>query len=111
MARRGRCRCGTILLFERTAQGYKTRCPECKSVVRLRPRAKAARSTLPVPAGAPAEAGPFHFDAPAGPPPLVEVEVYREPPRRQLAAWPFLLLGGVALAVVALIAAVVMLCF
>lgn len=36
MAKRGHCRCGTILTFELTSQGYKTRCPVCQSVVRLR---------------------------------------------------------------------------
>jgi hypothetical protein len=36
MARRGRCRCGVILDFNRGPEGYKTRCPNCKAVVRLR---------------------------------------------------------------------------
>ena len=36
MARRGRCRCGFILCFQKGAEGYKTRCPECGAVVRLR---------------------------------------------------------------------------
>jgi hypothetical protein len=36
MARRGRCRCGAILRFHRGPEGYKTRCPECGAVVRLR---------------------------------------------------------------------------
>jgi hypothetical protein len=36
MARRGRCRCGVILTFRKTAVGYKTRCPNCQAVVRLR---------------------------------------------------------------------------
>jgi hypothetical protein len=36
MARRGRCRCGFILKFHRGENGYKTRCPECGAVVRLR---------------------------------------------------------------------------
>ena len=35
MARRGRCRCGFILRFEKGKDGYKTRCPECGAVVRL----------------------------------------------------------------------------
>jgi len=34
MARRGRCRCGFILRFEKGDDGYKTRCPECGAVVR-----------------------------------------------------------------------------
>jgi hypothetical protein len=36
MARRGRCRCGVILSFHKRPWGYKTRCPNCQSVVRLR---------------------------------------------------------------------------
>jgi hypothetical protein len=36
MARRGQCRCGTILLFHKTARGFKTRCPQCGAIVRLR---------------------------------------------------------------------------
>jgi hypothetical protein len=36
MARRGRCQCGMILKFHRGPDGYKTRCPTCGSVVRLR---------------------------------------------------------------------------
>jgi rRNA maturation endonuclease Nob1 len=39
MARRGRCRCGSVLRFEKGPNGYKTRCPSCGSVVRLRPAA------------------------------------------------------------------------
>ena len=47
MARRGRCRCGFILRFEKGDDGYKTRCPECGAVVRLQlqknPSASASR--------------------------------------------------------------------
>jgi hypothetical protein len=35
MARRGRCRCGNILTFQRGPDGYKVRCPVCQAVVRL----------------------------------------------------------------------------
>jgi uncharacterized protein with PIN domain len=35
MPRRGRCRCGSVLSFEKGPNGYKTRCPSCGSVVRL----------------------------------------------------------------------------
>jgi hypothetical protein len=42
MARHGRCRCGVILEFQRGPDGYKTRCPKCRSVVRLRVGAKPA---------------------------------------------------------------------
>jgi hypothetical protein len=60
MARRGQCRCGTILEFEPTSLGYKTRCPQCKAVVRL--RLEAAHTTRKPSAAAVA--------VPAGPPPL-----------------------------------------
>jgi hypothetical protein len=43
MSRRARCRCGAVLRFEKGPNGYKTRCPGCGSVVRLRPAM--ARST------------------------------------------------------------------
>src|SRR5437016_4573558 len=36
MSRRGRCRCGAILKFRQGPEGYKMRCPECDSIVRLR---------------------------------------------------------------------------
>lgn len=35
MARRGRCRCGKILTFRRSSEGYKRRCSRCGAVVRL----------------------------------------------------------------------------
>jgi hypothetical protein len=36
MTRRGRCQCGHMLHFELGPDGYKVRCPDCGSVVRLR---------------------------------------------------------------------------
>jgi hypothetical protein len=43
MVRQGRCRCGSVLRFEKGPHGYKTRCPNCGSVVRLRiPKKKSA---------------------------------------------------------------------
>jgi hypothetical protein len=35
MSRRGRCRCGNLLVFHRSPEGYKMRCPQCLAVVRL----------------------------------------------------------------------------
>ena len=109
MPRRGKCRCGKILVFERTAQGYKVRCPACRAVVRLR-----SEEAPPPP---PAPATDFHapelveeFDTlealgrqeSSAPVAMVEMEVYRDPksaPRGGL----WLLVGvafvGVALAV------------
>jgi hypothetical protein len=50
MSRRGQCRCGLVLKFRRTAQGYKMRCPSCGAVVRLRtckPRRKSTPTEEP----------------------------------------------------------------
>jgi hypothetical protein len=47
MTRRGKCRCGAVLHFRKTAQGYKTRCPDCSAVVRLRADATEAGSGKP----------------------------------------------------------------
>ena len=55
MARRGRCRCGSVLHFDQGPDGYKTRCPRCGSMVRLRaasPRAVAKRRMVACPCGA-----------------------------------------------------------
>lgn len=56
MARRGRCRCGSVLRFEKGPNGYKTRCPSCGSVVRLRPAAAGStirpRRSIACPCGA-----------------------------------------------------------
>src|SRR5262245_42852317 len=63
MTRRGKCRCGTILHFHKTSQGYKTRCPACGSVVRL--RADAAEEAQRKPKNSPSA-----VLAASGPPPL-----------------------------------------
>ncbi|MFO0877804.1 MAG: hypothetical protein U0840_10660 [Gemmataceae bacterium] len=70
MAKRGQCRCGHILIFELTSQGYKTRCPVCRSIVRLRGDAPAQpvalsepRPRTPQPALAPALPAPTDFHA------------------------------------------------
>jgi hypothetical protein len=70
MTRRGKCRCGNILQFEETSLGFKTRCPRCKAVVRLR-----LDATTPAP-----QSG----KSPASPPPLPEVPepnfIFESPP-------------------------------
>ncbi len=60
MPRRGRCRCGHILVFHRGPQGYKTRCPRCLAIVRLHinPPAKPRPSLNPTP-GQPFDAAAF----------------------------------------------------
>lgn len=68
MAKRGMCRCGTIISFELTSQGYKARCPVCKSIVRLRtdtatPATRPHRSTRE----APTTAMPSHASAAPAP--------------------------------------------
>ena len=62
MPRRGRCRCGNILVFHRGPQGYKMRCPQCLAVVRLRlgPPAK----SMPPKSRPPAEDFDFSSYAP-----------------------------------------------
>ncbi|MBY0233308.1 MAG: hypothetical protein K2W96_28845 [Gemmataceae bacterium] len=59
MARRGRCRCGTLLAFEKTSQGYKTRCNGCGAVVRLHEPAEAESPPAPAetPIGRPVDDG------------------------------------------------------
>jgi hypothetical protein len=47
MARRGRCHCGHILQFQRGPEGFKVRCPQCGSVVRLQAVAPPAASEMP----------------------------------------------------------------
>ena len=53
MARRGKCRCGQMLEFHKTPQGYKGRCPRCKAVVRLHGKGKGGAVPLPEPAAPP----------------------------------------------------------
>ena len=38
MTRRGLCHCGCILHFQHGPHGFKVRCPQCGSVVRLQPK-------------------------------------------------------------------------
>jgi hypothetical protein len=107
MPRRGKCRCGTILVFERTALGYKVRCSGCQAIVRLRP-------LLPVPAST----APTDFDTPelvhqvdslemldfqesSAPVAMVEMEVYRGPkPAGRRGLW---ILAGLAFVGLALV--------
>ena len=106
MARRGKCRCGTVLTFAKTSLGYKTRCPGCQAVVRLRldEPARSGKSAAvppppppvpppPLPAAETQAAGTtlpepdppdFSFlgqHEPSGPVALAKMEVYRGPER------------------------------
>jgi hypothetical protein len=70
--RRGQCRCGSILTFEKGLDGYKKRCETCGSVVRCRkssprPVARASIPAIPSFGARPALAR-------EEPPPLVEME-------------------------------------
>lgn len=114
MARRGRCRCGTVLEFQRTAHGYKTRCHSCHAVVRLRGDAPAPAPVGDTPAG-PAELlflteeyhGPIETETQDFRGPLVEPDApaYQEPKAGgSLAYW---LLGGLAALVIVGISATV----
>jgi hypothetical protein len=110
MARSGRCRCGTLLLFEMTARGYKTRCPKCQAIVRLRDPAEA---TEPTAARAEALAATVDHAAPDGPPDfsvlshhepdapvaLAEIEAYRGPEASAASSRPWWLLAVAVVAV------------
>jgi len=80
MSRRGRCRCGWILQFESGPDGYKMRCPQCHSVVRLRvdapqnddgPRRRKRSGVLACHPPAPSDP-----DVPYSPTPLILPEQY-----------------------------------
>jgi hypothetical protein len=71
MARRGRCRCGCVLTFQRGREGYKTRCPGCQAVVRLGKRGGTPRNRPAV-------------SVPASPVAGVDAE----PPTIELEPWP-----------------------
>ena len=120
MPRRGRCRCGTILLFERTAQGYKVRCTVCGAVVRLRSdtATHSRRVTPPLPPmmastveavsdgqESPWEVGTLDMLDPhrsSSQLAVVEMEVYRAPkPRSSRGIWIVLVLAFIVLALVA----------
>lgn len=100
MTRRGRCRCGKVLVFAWTSQGYKTRCASCHAVVRLRldepapgppplPRHPPARKTdyLTTPlhdgpdATCPLDLSDLSEHESSAPVALAELEAYAEPPR------------------------------
>src|SRR5262245_56980935 len=77
MKRRGKCRCGAILQFQQTAQGYKTRCSNCGAIVRLRldPGSKPRKQSSKASSGVLAAVGPpplehTDFSAPILPPSL-----------------------------------------
>jgi hypothetical protein len=90
MARRGQCRCGLVLKFHRTPQGYKMRCPSCGAVVRLRARPK--NRALP---------GPEEFDVE-----LVSLSALADEPLPVRRPWRGWLLLSAAAAVVVLLSAV-----
>jgi hypothetical protein len=64
MSRRGKCRCGTILVFDRTALGYKVRCPNCQAVVRLRREAAQHPRPSPPVSASSAPTAATDFDTP-----------------------------------------------
>jgi hypothetical protein len=99
MAKRGQCRCGTLLSFELTSKGYKTRCPACKAVVRLRgdgparqPRphrwaAEDPTAAAPaLPTAAPPDLSVLSVHESSAPVALAEIEVYHEPAAQSVPA-------------------------
>lgn len=127
MKRRGKCRCGAILHFPLTSQGYKTKCPQCGAVVRLRVEATeqvaksrkspsavlAAVGPPPVPEPEPTdfdasnlsldESDPLDFselrtNASTAPKALTELEAFDEKPRKT-SILPWLVFGALALLV------------
>ena len=125
MSRRGQCKCGTILDFERTAQGYKVRCHVCGAVVRLRSekamQSQPLRRTAPPlpPRMAPVietdfdeRNSPWEVDTldllklneSSAPLAVVEMEIYREPKvQSRRGIWILLALALVGLAVGAIV--------
>jgi hypothetical protein len=117
MARSGRCRCGTLLLFEMTARGYKTRCPKCQAIVRLRDPAETSEPTaaraeaLAATVGHAAADGPPDFsvlsqhesDAPVA---LAEIEAYKGPEASAPSSRPWWLLAVAVLAVLVMVGTV-----
>lgn len=101
MQQRGRCRCGAVLLFERTHQGYKTRCHECGAVVRLRVE-EDQDNTIPV---LPVEVTPRQADILAqvettpyyGPLAQDDLPTYQEPQRPSHGWWGLMAAGGLLL--------------
>ena len=113
MSRRGRCRCGTILLFERTEQGYKVRCTVCGMLVRLRSEDSKPPPTLVDRSLSATDfdvsdlegLNPLAFQETSAPVAMVEMEVYHEPKARG-GLW---LLVGLALVGLALATGVIVL--
>jgi hypothetical protein len=93
MARRGQCRCGLILTFRRTARGYKTRCPSCGSVVRLRVKGKERRGPRPDDTVAQPAADEIDVELVS----LSELARAAPPPRRRSKGWLLVAGGGAAL--------------
>jgi hypothetical protein len=115
MAADARCRCGSKLRFQRGATGYKTRCPACHAVVRLRLSGGTKQGTSAVSVSEPT---PVSTKWPAPIPPL-EPPVAPEPeepllpviqlsplPSRSAAlgmriwSWPVWLASAVAMALI-----------
>jgi hypothetical protein len=47
MTRRGLCHCGYLLHFQNGPHGFKVRCPQCGSVVRLQPKEPREKTASP----------------------------------------------------------------
>lgn len=116
MPRRGRCRCGTILTFHKSADGYKERCPSCGSVVRLKQSRRQPAllgpsavpvtpqiyppALVPVTPGSPGGISPTNLQG-APPQPPGSAPAYGVPPAVGKRLYPWVVLIAVFVAVLA----------
>jgi hypothetical protein len=87
MPRRGLCRCGYTLHFRHGPHGFKVRCPQCGSVVRLQPKELREKTASPSAPHLPINNGdtplliasPETFSMLSAPPPPLETNSAPEP--------------------------------
>jgi hypothetical protein len=106
MEKRGRCRCGSVLVFRPTSQGYKTRCPACHAVVRLREEG-AAKPALPADA-TPPDLSVLQTHESSAPRAEAEIPAYYDPtptPRPRRLGWWVIPVAVVALLLLLIVAA------
>lgn len=113
MRRRGQCRCGNLLIFEKGPEGYKGRCPRCGAVVRVRGKGRKKRRVprapldplglLDLPTVPPSQRSPPPEILSVPSEPEMTLVPWTEPPvpaPRAVNTW--LIVGGVAVVVLAI---------